>query len=166
MNRNLSVYAALAFCLSSMTVPASNAGELDKKTTITVSQAIVVQDTVLPAGHYVLRLLNPSTSRDVVEILNGDETRLITTLLAIPAYRFDPAGEVNLSFTKSEAKNSRRCTPGFIPATISVLSFGNQGAQPQPRRVRPPTRPGSRNRSGRGQDVRGAGTPSQPGGLP
>ena len=51
MNRNLSVYAALAFCLSSMTVPASNAGELDKKTTITASQAIAVQDTVLPAGH-------------------------------------------------------------------------------------------------------------------
>ena len=55
---------------------ASNAGELDKKTTITVSQVIAVQDTVLPAGHYVLRLLNPSTYRDVVEILNGDETRL------------------------------------------------------------------------------------------
>jgi hypothetical protein len=127
MNRNLSVYAALAFCLSSMTVPASNAGELDKKTTITVSQAIAVQDTVLPAGHYVLRLLNPSTSRDVVEILNGDETRLITTLLAIPAYRLEPAGEVNLSFYEERGEELPALHTWFYPGD----NFGFEFRQPR-----------------------------------
>jgi len=110
-----------------MIVPASNAGELDKKTTITVSQAIAVQDTVLPAGHYVLRLLNPSTSRDVVEILNGDETRLITTLLAIPAYRFDPAGEVNLSFYEERGEEPPALHTWFYPGD----NFGFEFRQPR-----------------------------------
>lgn len=127
MNRNLSVYAALAFCLSSMTVPASNAGELDKKTTITVSQAIAVQDTVLPAGHYVLRLLNPSTSRDLVEILNEDGTRLITTMLAIPAYRLEPAGEVKLSFYEGRDEELPALHTWFYPGD----NFGFEFRQPR-----------------------------------
>jgi hypothetical protein len=98
-----------------------------KKTTITVSRAIAVQDTVLPAGHHVLRLLNPSTSRDVVEILNGDETRLITTLLAIPAYRFDPAGEVNLSFYEERGEELPASHTWFYPGD----NFGFEFRQPR-----------------------------------
>src|ERR1700687_6491402 len=88
MKRHLPIFAALAVSLiSSAFVPSLKASETDKKTIITISQPVSVEGTTLPPGQYVLRLQDPSTRQDVVSIFNGDETRLITTVVANHAYR-------------------------------------------------------------------------------
>ena len=53
--------------MGSAFVPSLKASEFDKKTTFTISQPLAVEDTILPAGQYVLRLLDTPT-RDVVYI--------------------------------------------------------------------------------------------------
>jgi hypothetical protein len=88
MKRSLTVFAALAFSLMDSAFVASlKASEWDKKTIITISQPVAVEGATLPAGRYLLRLPDSSSNPHVVDIFNVEETRLIATVLAIPAYR-------------------------------------------------------------------------------
>jgi hypothetical protein len=89
--------------MSSAFVPSLKAGESDKKTIISISQPITVNGKILPAGQYVLRLPDFLTGRDLVYIFSGDETRLITTVLAFHAYRLDPTNKSDFSFYDSPA---------------------------------------------------------------
>jgi hypothetical protein len=123
MKRYLTVFAALAMSLlSSGVVPSLKASESDKKTIITISQPVTVEGTLLPAGQYVLKLQDSSSSQDVVYVFNSEETRLITTVLAIHAYRLQPTGKSEFCFMKRLQDSPRLCTDGFIRATTTALS--------------------------------------------
>ena len=123
MNRYLPVFVALAGSLvSSAFVPSLKASEFDKKTIITISQPIAVEDTILPAGQYVLRLLD-TPSRDVVYIFNGEETRLIKTILAIHADRSEPTGKSDLSFYDSSAGEPAALHTWFYPGDETGFEF-------------------------------------------
>jgi hypothetical protein len=124
MFRYSPVFAAVALSLmSSAFVPSLKASETDKKTVITVSQAIAVEETVLPAGKYVLRLLNSSASRDIVQIYNAEETQLITTIQAIPAYRLRPTGDTMFSFYEAPAGQPSGLHTWFYPGDNSGFEF-------------------------------------------
>jgi hypothetical protein len=63
MKRYLPVFAALAMGLmSSAIAPSLKASETDKKTIITISQPVAVEETLLPAGRYVLKRLSYRSS--------------------------------------------------------------------------------------------------------
>jgi hypothetical protein len=96
---------------------------MDKKTIITISQPFAVRGTILPAGQYVLRLQDSSYSRDVVYIFNGDETRLITTVLAIPTYRPQPTGKSEFSFHNSPAGQPTALHTWFYPGDNDGFEF-------------------------------------------
>jgi hypothetical protein len=99
VKRYLSVFAALAMSLmGSAFVHPLEASDLDEKTVITISGPVAVEGTVLPAGQYVLKLADSWPSRSIVSIFNSDETRLITTVLAIHAYRLQPTDKGEFSF--------------------------------------------------------------------
>ena len=73
MKHYLPVLTALAMSLMSSTfTPSLKAGDLDKKTVITISQPVAVEGTILPAGKYVLMLEEEPSSRDIVTIFNGE----------------------------------------------------------------------------------------------
>ena len=123
MYRYLSVFAALAVSqMTSAFVPSLKASESDKKTIITISQPIAVEETVLPAGQYVLQLQD-STNRDLVEIFNGEGTRLITTIQAIPVYRLQPASKAELSFYESPAQHPAALHTWFYPGDNIGFEF-------------------------------------------
>jgi hypothetical protein len=93
--------AVLAVSLmGSALVPALKADEWDRKTNIKIDQSIEVQGTVLPPGSYVMKLLDFSADRRIVQIFNADEDHLIVTVLAIPAYRLTPTGDSEFKFYK------------------------------------------------------------------
>jgi hypothetical protein len=124
MFRYSPVFAVLVLSLmSSAFVPSLNASETDKKTVVTVSQAIAVEKTVLPAGKYVLKLLNSSSNRDIVQIYNAEETQLVTTILAIPAYRLTPTGESMFSFYEAYAGQPSALHTWFYPGDNSGFEF-------------------------------------------
>jgi hypothetical protein len=127
MKRYLTVAAALATSLmSSSLVPSLKAGEWDKKTIITISRPVSVEGTILPAGRYVMRLSEWSAEREIVYIFNAKETRLITTVLAIPAYQPYPTGKSEFSFYNSAAGPAALHT-WFYPGDNRGLEF------PQPK---------------------------------
>ena len=123
MKRYLPVFAALAMSLSSAFVPSLQASVSDKKTIITISEPVTVQGTLLAAGQYVLRLQDSSAGRDVIYIFNGEETRLITTVLALPAYRLEPTGKSEFSFYNSPAGQPAALHTWFYPGDSSGFEF-------------------------------------------
>jgi hypothetical protein len=124
MKNYLPVLTALATSLmSSPFIPSLNAGEVDKKTTITISQPVAVEGTILPAGKYVLKLQEDQSSRDIVHIFDGDGKRLITTVLAIHAYRLEPTGATELKFYDSSAGQPTALHTWFYPGDNSGFEF-------------------------------------------
>ena len=124
MKRRLPVFAALAVSLiSSAFVPSLKASESDRKTIITISQPVSVEGTTLPAGQYVLRLQDSSSRQDVVNIFNGDETRLITTVVAIHARRLRPTDKSEFSFYDLPAGQPAVLHTWYYPGDDNGLEF-------------------------------------------
>jgi hypothetical protein len=124
MKRYLTVFAALAMSLmSSAFVPSLKASEWDKKTIITISQPVTLEGTLLPAGQYVLKLQDSALSQDVVYIFNSEETRLITTVLAIHAHRLQPTGKSEFSFYETPTGQPAALHRWFYPGDNGGLEF-------------------------------------------
>ncbi len=88
--------------LGALTVPNARADERDKKTTLTFNEPVHVPGTMLSAGTYVFTLTDTS-DRTVVQIWNEDETKLITTILAIADYREKTPDKTIVSFDERPA---------------------------------------------------------------
>jgi hypothetical protein len=124
MNRYSPVFAALAISLmSSAFVPSLQASQWDEKTIVKISQPVAVEGTILPPGQYVLKLQHPASSRDAVFIFNAEETRLITTVLGIHAYRLQPTGKSEFSFYDSPAGQPAALHTWFYPGNNSGIEF-------------------------------------------
>jgi hypothetical protein len=124
MKRHLTIFAALAMNLtSSAFAPSLKADEWDKKTTISISQPIAVKGTILPAGQYVLRRDDSIYGRDVVYIFNSKGTRLITTVVAIHAYRLDATNKSEFSFYASSAGQPAALHTWFFPGDNYGFEF-------------------------------------------
>jgi hypothetical protein len=124
MRRYLPIFAALATSLmSSAFVPSLKASESDEKTIITITQPIDVQGTILPAGQYVLKLQDSLFGKDVIYVFNSEETRLMTTVLAIHAYRLDPTDKSAFSFYESPAGQPAALHTWFYPGETNGFEF-------------------------------------------
>ena len=93
----------------------------DKKTYLTVDKTIQVQDRVLPAGTYVLKLLDSPADRHVVQIFSQDERHIIDTVLAMPNYRLRPTGHSRFLFYETP--------PGAAPALRAWFYPGDNFGQ-------------------------------------
>jgi hypothetical protein len=108
--------------LSSL-VPAMNADELDKKTNITIDQAINVQGTVLPAGAYVLKLLGSSPGGYTVQIFNARQNHIFATIFANPAYRLAGTSESEFKFYDGVAGGPPALRTWFYPGDNYGFEF-------------------------------------------
>ena len=105
----------------------ARADEWNKKTVMTVNEPIQVPNKVLPAGTYVIKLLNSQSDRHIVQIFNADETQLQTTILAIPNYRIQPTGKTVFSFWETPPGQPKALRAWFYPGD----NFGQEFAYPK-----------------------------------
>jgi hypothetical protein len=96
-------------------VPRMKADTWDKKTIITVNEPIQVENTYLEPGSYVLKLLDSSSDRHIVQIYNRDQNHLINTVLAIPNYRLQPTGNTRFTFYETPPGTARAMRAWFYP---------------------------------------------------
>src|ERR1017187_1399205 len=97
---------ALASCVglfSAAFAPVLKADEWNKRTILTVNEAIQIPNKVLQPGKYVMKLLDSSSNRHIVQIFDENGQHLITTVLAIPNYRLQPTGETRFGFWETPA---------------------------------------------------------------
>src|ERR1700730_2176417 len=89
----------------------------DQKTIITFNQPVDLPGKVLTPGTYVFKLLDAAGSRDVVQVLDKNETHVIATFLAIPTEMSKPPEKPIVRF-KEQA-------PGAPPAILAWFYPGN-----------------------------------------
>jgi hypothetical protein len=124
MKRYLPTFAALAMSLmSSAFVSSLKASDRDKKTIIKISQPVAVQGTVLPAGQYVLKLQDSSSNRSIVTIFNIEGTRLIATVMAIPADRMLLTDKSEFKFYASHEGQPTALHTWFYPGDSNGFEF-------------------------------------------
>ena len=107
--------------------PSALAGEWDKLTYLTVNESIQVPNKVLPPGKYAMKLLDSPGDRHVVQIFNADQTRLETTILAIPNYRLQPTGKTVFTFWETPPGQPKALRAWFYPGD----NFGQEFAYPK-----------------------------------
>jgi hypothetical protein len=105
---------SVLFCfalLCSVNSRSAKADEWDKKTILSFSGPVQVQNTRLEAGTYVFKLAD-TADRHVVQIFNQDETQVIATIMAIPDYRLEPTGKTTIKFSET---SDGATTSGTVP---------------------------------------------------
>jgi hypothetical protein len=111
--RNLSkrLGPALVFALSITVLctvfsSTASAQAWNKRTSVTFSGPVEIPGVgaqVLPAGTYVFRLLDSQSDRNIVQILNADESHVYATILAIPNYRLRATDKTVMTFAERAA---------------------------------------------------------------
>src|SRR5437588_7738332 len=107
--------------------PLAQGDEWDKTTKITFKEPVKVPGQVLPAGTYVFKLLDSTSNRHVVQIFNEDHTQLITTVMAIPNQRLEPAGKTILRYDERPADQPVALAAWFYPGD----NFGQEFVYPK-----------------------------------
>jgi len=109
--------------LGALIVPKARADEWDKKTTLTFNEPVQVPGTTLPAGTYVFKLADSDSDRTIVQIWNEDETKLITTILAIADYRAKTPNKTIVSFDERPTGKPVALKAWFYPGDNSGVEF-------------------------------------------
>ncbi len=117
-------------CVTAL-LPKVQADEWDKKTIFTFNAPVEVPGQVLTPGRYVFKLLNSSSDRNIVQVFNKDQTRLIGTFLTIPDYRMKPAEKPLLTFEERAAGSPEAIKAWFYPGD----NYGNEFVYPKQRAV-------------------------------
>ena len=110
-------------------VPRSQADEWNEKTIFTFSAPVEVPGMVLPAGTYVFKLADSQSDRDIVQIFNQDQTKQLTTILAIPDYRMNPTGKTVVTFDERPKNSPEALDAWFYPG----LNYGMEFVYPKER---------------------------------
>ncbi len=121
---------ALASCVglfSAAFAPALKADQWNKRTILTVNEAIQIPNKTLQPGKYVMRLLDSPSNRHIVQIFDENDQHLITTVLAIPNYRLQPTGETRFGFWETPVGQPKALRSWFYPGD----NFGQEFAYPK-----------------------------------
>jgi hypothetical protein len=121
------IAATLGFA-SMVAVPSAlMADQWNKKTIITVNEAIQVPGKILQPGRYVMKLADSPSNRHIVQIFNEREDQLQTTVLAIPNYRLQPTGKTEFQWWETPAGQPKAIRAWFYPGD----NFGQEFAYPK-----------------------------------
>lgn len=66
----------------------ARADNWDRKTVVTFNNAVEIPGQVLPPGTYVFKLVNLPNSRNLVQIMNEDQSFTFATLQTVSTYRW------------------------------------------------------------------------------
>jgi len=105
----------------------AQADEWDKKTIITIDQPVQIENTYLEPGTYVLKLLDSSSDRHIVQIYNRDQNHLVNTVMAIPNYRLQPTGNSRFMFWETPPGSAHALRAWFYPGD----NFGQEFRYPK-----------------------------------
>ena len=125
----ISSIALFTVLACSTLAPRAGASERDKKTIVTFSDPVEIPGQVLLPGTYVFKLADSQSDRHIVQIFNEDHTALITTVLAIPNYRLEPAGKTILTYDERPATQPVALAAWFYPGD----NFGQEFIYPKSR---------------------------------
>lgn len=120
---------ALALLCTTMVVVGTRADEWNKKTNVTFAEPVEVPGAVLPTGSYAFKLMDSTAQRNIVQIWNQNETKLLATIIAIPNERLQPSDKTVMTFTERPSGSPEALQAWFYPGD----NFGWEFAYPKAR---------------------------------
>lgn len=120
---------SMVLCLTFAASISMFADDWDHATKLTFSEPVEVPGHVLEAGTYWFKLAGSESDRNIVQIWNADQTRLVTTILAIPDYRLKVPGKTILSFEERQSGSPEAIHAWFYPGD----NFGQEFVYPKTR---------------------------------
>jgi len=117
------VIALLGLAALMLIAPNVFAQRFDRATKVTINQPFKVAGTALPAGTYVIRLMDVASSRNVVQILNEDETKSYGIVMGISDYRFNDLDKPMISFNEARSGVPVPMRSWFYPGYNSGVEF-------------------------------------------
>lgn len=124
------IIAALVLA-GALFVPSAKSDQWNKKTILTVNEAIEIPGQVLEPGKYTMKLADSLSNRHIVQVFNEDETQIVTTILAIPNYRLQPTGKTEFGFWETPSGQPKALRSWFYPGD----NFGQEFAYPKQKAV-------------------------------
>jgi len=108
-----------------LVVPAIiHSDEWNLSTRFTINHPFEVPGLVLqPNTRYVIRLYDSPAERHVVQIFNNDETKLLTTFMAVSDQRAEPADNTVFTFIETAPGYPLPVKEWFYPGRITGLEF-------------------------------------------
>src|SRR5689334_7799458 len=104
--------------------PATHGDEWNLMTKFTVNHPFEVPGlTLQPNCRYTIRLHDSPSSRNLVQILNEDETKMLTQFLAIADQRLEPSGKTIFTFIETEPGYPLPIKEWFYPGRLNGLEF-------------------------------------------
>jgi hypothetical protein len=117
------IIAGLCLAITAVIVPNAHAQRFDRGTKITINQPFEIPGVALPAGTYVLRLMDVAGSRTVVQLLNADETKSYAIVLGIPDYMLEAPEKAEISFYEANAGAPMPLRAWFYPGYNYGVEF-------------------------------------------
>lgn len=117
---------ATAFCLGLAgfaALPQAHASNWNKRTLLTVNETVQVPGAVLEPGKYVMKLHDSLANRNIVQIFNEREDKVVTTILAIPHYRMQPTSQTELRFWETAEGQPPALRTWFYPGDLHGQEF-------------------------------------------
>lgn len=103
--------------------PAAYADDWDKATKITINQPMEIPGVVLPAGTYIVKIVDLLGERHVVRFLSEDGTKIYATLIGIPDFRLEPTDKTAMTFYEAEQSRPSALRSWFYPGHRLGIEF-------------------------------------------
>jgi hypothetical protein len=103
--------------------PAAYADDWDKATRFTVNQPIEIPGMILPAGTYIVKIVDLAAERHVVRFLSEDGLTIYATLIGIPNFRLEPTEKSAFIFYEADVNEPRALHAWFYPGHQYGIEF-------------------------------------------
>jgi hypothetical protein len=130
MFRKLILVVSCSLLAGMILAPSSRADEWNKRSILTFSEPVEVPGVALQAGTYVFRLADSRSDRDMVQILNKDQTEILATIQAIPEYRTNATSQPVVTFYEGHKNSPEAIAAWFYPGDNYGLEFVQQAPMP------------------------------------
>ena len=121
-----------AVALTVMIAPGARADEWNKKTILTFSGPVQIPGATLPAGSYVFKLADIPGNRHVVQVFDKDETKIYTTMLAIPNERLEASDKPIVLFSERASGSPQAVKVWYYPGE----RIGNEFVYPKSQAIK------------------------------
>jgi hypothetical protein len=116
----LACAVAVFVCLMAAPVCAQ---PFDKRTLFTFSGPVTLPGVTLPAGQYLFRLADPSSSSKVVQVLNPEGTKPFGLFFTIPAERLEAASTPEVRFMETASGTPAAIKTWWYPGERRSYEF-------------------------------------------
>ncbi|HEU4939038.1 MAG TPA: hypothetical protein VFT39_21470 [Vicinamibacterales bacterium] len=125
------IMGTLAALLLGATLATAQAPDTNNMTIVTFSAPVSLPGVTLPAGSYLFKLADSQVNRNIVQVFDKDRSKILATILAIPAERLQPADETVITFGESPANTAPAIRFWYYPGDKRGQEFAYPKKQAQ-----------------------------------